>query len=330
MYHTHCVMCMSRGGPFPSARATPMSIRTRTTRHTSRPVAHGFTPPSCTIPQVVRGTCVCTLHQDATFTVDVTPARSVNSAAACSCCDRVTEETITLWMGDDIHEDDCTCPLCREWLPGDGDEESEASSSQATTDDEGWQPSWWMRWVEEQEQWQQQYDDLLDDDSWQAAVGEEELEEWRDVLVPAPRLLESGGRGPLRPRTNIAEAELEDLFTPQKASHPKLPQLLEGTDLRLAQGDGAKGAESRTDQKPKKRQRSENDSSAPPRKAKPSSRELPERSKELLLQWCHDHIDHPYPSAEEKVDLSEETDLTLTQLRNWFDGWRKARAAAPR
>ena len=60
-----------------------------------------------------------------------------------------------------------------------------------------------------------------------------------------------------------------------------------------------------------------------PKVKRTSSRELPERSKELLLQWCHDHIDHPYPSAEEKVDLGEETDLTLTQLSNWFTNWRK-------
>eukprot|EP01028_Stygiella_incarcerata_P000338 TRINITY_DN1037_c0_g1_i2.p1 TRINITY_DN1037_c0_g1~~TRINITY_DN1037_c0_g1_i2.p1 ORF type:complete len:451 (+),score=132.67 TRINITY_DN1037_c0_g1_i2:165-1355(+) len=45
---------------------------------------------------------------------------------------------------------------------------------------------------------------------------------------------------------------------------------------------------------------------------------LPKHAINLLKTWLFQHFLHPYPSEEEKKELSSQTGLTMTQLNNWF------------
>jgi hypothetical protein len=45
---------------------------------------------------------------------------------------------------------------------------------------------------------------------------------------------------------------------------------------------------------------------------------LPKNATNILKTWLFQHFLHPYPSEEEKRDLSGQTGLTMTQLNNWF------------
>eukprot|EP00762_Andalucia_godoyi_P008284 ANDGO_02955.mRNA.1 BEL1-like homeodomain protein 3 len=45
---------------------------------------------------------------------------------------------------------------------------------------------------------------------------------------------------------------------------------------------------------------------------------LPKNATNVLKTWLFQHFLHPYPSEEEKRDLSQQTGLTMTQLNNWF------------
>lgn len=70
----------------------------------------------------------------------------------------------------------------------------------------------------------------------------------------------------------------------------------------------------------KKKQRGRSDSDAPPKKKKEF---LPADAKAFLREWCIENIDNPYPTEAEKLDVCIQTNLTLTQVNNWFTNWRK-------
>lgn len=48
------------------------------------------------------------------------------------------------------------------------------------------------------------------------------------------------------------------------------------------------------------------------------SSSLPKHAVEKLKKWLFDHFEHPYPTEEEKAKLAEQSQLTLTQINNWF------------
>eukprot|EP00761_Pharyngomonas_kirbyi_P004736 gb/GECH01004741.1/.p1 GENE.gb/GECH01004741.1/~~gb/GECH01004741.1/.p1 ORF type:complete len:453 (+),score=113.07 gb/GECH01004741.1/:1-1359(+) len=50
---------------------------------------------------------------------------------------------------------------------------------------------------------------------------------------------------------------------------------------------------------------------------------LPKTAVEKLRAWLYTHFDHPYPTDDEKETLAQETQLTLTQVNNWFINARR-------
>jgi len=50
---------------------------------------------------------------------------------------------------------------------------------------------------------------------------------------------------------------------------------------------------------------------------------LSQNSVQLLKEWFYEHLDHPYPSADQKESLSKSTGLTYLQVSNWFTNTRK-------
>ena len=45
---------------------------------------------------------------------------------------------------------------------------------------------------------------------------------------------------------------------------------------------------------------------------------LPAYAKDILSSWFRNHVEHPYPTQAEKVELSEKTGLSLQKVDNWF------------
>lgn len=50
---------------------------------------------------------------------------------------------------------------------------------------------------------------------------------------------------------------------------------------------------------------------------------MPKSAVSYLKVWLFEHFEHPYPSDEEKAGLSKQTNLTLTQVNNWFINARR-------
>lgn len=50
---------------------------------------------------------------------------------------------------------------------------------------------------------------------------------------------------------------------------------------------------------------------------------LPQHAVQYLKEWFYEHLDHPYPSADQKDSLSKRTGLTYLQVSNWFTNTRK-------
>jgi hypothetical protein len=49
---------------------------------------------------------------------------------------------------------------------------------------------------------------------------------------------------------------------------------------------------------------------------------LPKESKDKLKQWLAMHVEHPYPTEDEKKELAAEAGMTMGQvpyLRSWTD-----------
>jgi hypothetical protein len=46
-------------------------------------------------------------------------------------------------------------------------------------------------------------------------------------------------------------------------------------------------------------------------------------SKNFLLNWINEHEEHPYPNEDEKIFLQNETNMTRSQLNNWFINARR-------
>jgi hypothetical protein len=45
---------------------------------------------------------------------------------------------------------------------------------------------------------------------------------------------------------------------------------------------------------------------------------LPKNATNVLKTWLFSNFLHPYPSEAEKIELSQQTNLTITQINNWF------------
>ncbi|VDD93497.1 unnamed protein product [Enterobius vermicularis] len=52
-------------------------------------------------------------------------------------------------------------------------------------------------------------------------------------------------------------------------------------------------------------------------------RKLPPKAVDLLKTWFYQHAAHPYPTDNEKCELSTETGLHITQINNWFINARR-------
>lgn len=50
---------------------------------------------------------------------------------------------------------------------------------------------------------------------------------------------------------------------------------------------------------------------------------LPESSSSVLKEWWNKHLIYPYPSEEEKITLERASNLSSTQVNNWFINMRK-------
>lgn len=55
---------------------------------------------------------------------------------------------------------------------------------------------------------------------------------------------------------------------------------------------------------------------------------LPKQVTDILRSWLNEHVQHPYPTDEEKADLMKQTGLTLNQISNWFINARRRRLPA--
>lgn len=50
---------------------------------------------------------------------------------------------------------------------------------------------------------------------------------------------------------------------------------------------------------------------------------FPKLATNIMRAWLFQHLTHPYPSEEQKKELSEQTGLTLSQVNNWFINARR-------
>lgn len=57
---------------------------------------------------------------------------------------------------------------------------------------------------------------------------------------------------------------------------------------------------------------------------------FPRAAVKILKDWLIEHIDHPYPSEEEKEALKVETGLSVGQISNWMANTRRRQKARPK
>ncbi|KAJ4295120.1 hypothetical protein N0V90_007130 [Kalmusia sp. IMI 367209] len=70
------------------------------------------------------------------------------------------------------------------------------------------------------------------------------------------------------------------------------------------------------------------DKSAPKKGA--AAARFPRAAVKILKDWMIAHIDHPYPSEEQKEMLAQQTGLTLSQISNWMANTRRRHKARPK
>ena len=66
-----------------------------------------------------------------------------------------------------------------------------------------------------------------------------------------------------------------------------------------------------------------------PKKGAAAAR-FPQAAVRILKSWIVQHIDHPYPTDEEKELLKQETGLSLGQISNWMANTRRRQKARPK
>jgi hypothetical protein len=66
-----------------------------------------------------------------------------------------------------------------------------------------------------------------------------------------------------------------------------------------------------------------------PKKGAAAAR-FPRAAVKVLKDWMIAHIDHPYPSEEEKEALGQQTGLSLSQISNWMANTRRRHKARPK
>lgn len=54
-----------------------------------------------------------------------------------------------------------------------------------------------------------------------------------------------------------------------------------------------------------------------------SMKRLSPQSKKVLTRWFVEHRFHPYPTQDEKLELSKMTNLQIVQIENWFINYRR-------
>ncbi|KAK4939010.1 homeodomain superfamily [Elasticomyces elasticus] len=57
---------------------------------------------------------------------------------------------------------------------------------------------------------------------------------------------------------------------------------------------------------------------------------LPRQITEVFRAWFYEHLDHPYPTEEDKQMFAERTGLTMAQISNWFINARRRQLPALR
>ncbi|KAF2261957.1 hypothetical protein CC78DRAFT_535186 [Lojkania enalia] len=66
-----------------------------------------------------------------------------------------------------------------------------------------------------------------------------------------------------------------------------------------------------------------------PKKGAAAAR-FPRAAVKILKDWMIEHLDHPYPTEEEKESLKEQTGLTIGQISNWMANTRRRQKARPK
>ncbi|KAF1977571.1 hypothetical protein BU23DRAFT_527071 [Bimuria novae-zelandiae CBS 107.79] len=66
-----------------------------------------------------------------------------------------------------------------------------------------------------------------------------------------------------------------------------------------------------------------------PKKGAAAAR-FPRAAVKILKDWLIAHMDHPYPSEEEKETLAQQAGLTLNQISNWMANTRRRQKARPK
>jgi len=121
-------------------------------------------------------------------------------------------------------------------------------------------------------------------------------------------------------QSDTSEAETELSMPPKRTLKRRATRRTQSLDLTQSLDDD----EDSMDKKRPSKKRSLSPSVSPSknRGARRRSHFL-KATTDRLKQWLLDHIDHPYPSEEEKISLSSETGLTIKQINYWFTNSRR-------